>query len=398
LEEAIGAFRRYQAERWKSADWQLEQAEKAIRDFARWWGEHGREQSARGQGGRGEMLIGDCRMPNGLSERVVLPWKGAPLKSGELCERVRREIRLRHYSIRTEQAYLDWTGRFLEFLGGEDPVAAGTAGVRRFLEHLALERKVSSSTQNQAFNALLFLYREILQQPLGDLTETARARRPRRLPTVLTRSELERVFAALSGTHRLLARVMYGAGLRLMESVRLRVKDVDFEQGLIVIHEGKGNKDRVAPLPESVREELRAHLAGVKQEHEKDLAQGLGRVSLPEALAVKYRNADRQWAWQYIFPASSVARDPRTGEVRRHHIHEDTLQRAVAEAGRAAKIGKPVHCHAFRHSFATHLLQQHADIRTVQELMGHKDVATTMIYTHVLNRPGLSVKSPLDGV
>jgi hypothetical protein len=326
LEEAIGAFRRYQAERWKSADWQLEQAEKAIRDFARWWRERGtgkgsgehpisniQRSTSQAEGERSIAQRGEVAKATGdansqpISNRVVANWKGSPAKARgngrrraeptevgttneHLCERVRREIRLRHYSIRTEQAYLDWTGRFLEFLGGEDPVAAGTAGVRRFLEHLALERKVSSSTQNQAFNALLFLYREILQQPLGDLTETARARRPRRLPTVLTRSELERVFAALSGTHRLLARLMYGAGLRLMESVRLRVKDVDFEQGLIVIHEGKGNQDRVAPLPESVREELRAHLAAVKEEHE--FAARRLIVLAPAATAIACRPCD----------------------------------------------------------------------------------------------------------
>jgi integron integrase len=272
----------------------------------------------------------------------------------------------------------------------------GAAAVREFLEHLALEREVAASTQNQARNALQFLYREVLAAPLGPLGEVAPAQRPARLPVVLTRDEVRLVLEALPPTHRLMASLLYGSGLRLMECLRLRVKDVDFGLRQIVVRDGKGAKDRVTPLPGSAAEPLTRHLARVRELHCRDLAAGLGAVYLPEALAAKYVSAPREWAWQWVFPSRSLAPDPRSGVVRRHHVHENSLQKAVKEAAQRAGVTKPVKCHAFRHSFATHLLEDGYDIRTVQELRGHKDVSTTMIYTPVLTRGGHAVRSPLD--
>jgi integron integrase len=255
---------------------------------------------------------------------------------------------------------------------------------------------VAASTQNQALNAILFLYREVLKRPVDDEIHAVRAKRPKRLPTILTREEVQRVLDAMSGTHRLIAQLLYGSGLRLLEALRLRVKDLDFAQHQIVVRDGKGFKDRVTILPEILIEPLQEHLKRVKIIHERDLAQGYGRVYLPLALARKYPNADREWIWQYVFPAATLSKDPRTGAIRRHHIHESSLQKAVRQAAKLAGLRKHVTPHIFRHSFATHLLEAGYDIRTVQEILGHKDVRTTMIYTHVLNRGALAVRSPLD--
>ncbi len=314
----------------------------------------------------------------------------------KLLDRMRDILRTQHYSLRTEQAYVEWVRRFILFHQKRHPKDMGVPEVEAFLTYLALERHVAASTQNQALSALLFLYREVLRQPLESV-DAVRARRPERLPTVLTRSEVARVLSAMSGSTQLMAKLLYGSGLRALECLRLRVKDLDFEQRCIIVRDGKGEKDRVTMLPDSVVTPLREHLTRVKHLHEKDLAEGYGTVHLPYALDVKYPHANREWGWQYVFPAKTLSVDPRTGVCQRHHVNESSLQKAVRAAARLAGItDKPVGCHTFRHSFATHLLESGYDIRTVQELLGHKDVKTTMIYTHVLNRGGLAVRSPLD--
>ena len=305
-------------------------------------------------------------------------------------------IRQRNYSIRTERAYLGWLQRYLRFIGGGDPARAGGVQVKAFLQALAVEGRVAANTQNQALNALVFFYDQVLEQPLGELGAFARAKRPQRLPVVLSRDEVMRLLAGLQGMHATMGALLYGTGMRLMECVRLRVKDIDFGYGQIVVRDGKGQKDRVVPLPTRLVVPLRVHLDKVRGLHSDDLALVAGAVYLPDALARKYPNAPREWGWQYVFPASRLAADPRDGTVRRHHVHESSLQKAVRAATRAAGIAKPVSCHALRHSFATHMLEGGYDIRTVQELLGHSDVKTTMIYTHVLNRGGLGVVSPLD--
>jgi integron integrase len=313
-----------------------------------------------------------------------------------LLDQVRDKIRLKHYSIRTEQAYLDWIKRFILFHGKRHPENLGSAEVEQFLTHLAVERKVAASTQNQALNAIVFLYTEVLGRELGWLDNMERAKRPARLPVVLTATEVRALLVRLEGHHWLMASLLYGAGLGLMECVRLRVKGIDFENTQITVRDGKGDKDRVTMLPESLVTLLKTHLEKVKALHEQDLREGFGEIYLPLALARKYPSAGREWGWQYVFPASQRSSDPRSDKERRHHIAEQALQRAVKKAVREAGIVKPASCHALRHSFATHLLQSGYDIRTVQELFGHKDVSTTMIYTHVLNRGGKGVKSPLD--
>jgi len=315
----------------------------------------------------------------------------------KLLDQVRETIRLKHYSIRTEEAYVNWIKRYILFHNKRHPREMGRPEIEAFLTHLAVSENVAASTQNQALNALLFLYREVLQQDLDLPIHAVRAKRPKHLPTVLTREEVRRVLAQLSGTHRLMAQLLYGSGLRLMECVRLRVKDVDFAQHQIIVRDGKGMQDRVTMLPDSLVTPLQEHLQRVKRLHDEDLARGYGSVYLPFALERKYPNAHREWIWQYVFPSDRLSRDPRSGIVRRHHISESSLQKAVKQAGRLAGINKRVTCHTFRHSFATHLLESGYDIRTVQELLGHKDVKTTMIYTHVLQRGGLAVRSPLDG-
>ena len=313
-----------------------------------------------------------------------------------LLDQVSEVMRFKHYSIRTERTYREWIRRYILFHEKRHPREMGSVEVGRFLSDLAVRHKVAASTQNQAFNALLFLYREVLHQDWGELGQVERAKKPERLPTVLTKAEVTRVLAGMTGTHQLMAKLLYGTGMRLMECARLRVKDVDFGQNQIVVREGKGFKDRVTLLPATLIEALAEHLKRVKMLHEKDLAAGNGSVYLPYALAQKYPAADREWGWQYVFPAANVSRDPRSSQVRRHHANEQGLQRAVKEAVRLAGIAKPASCHSLRHSFATHLLEQGYDIRTVQELLGHQSVETTQIYTHVMARPGLGVKSPLD--
>jgi len=316
----------------------------------------------------------------------------------KLLDQVRAKIRLKHYSIRTEQAYVDWIRRYILFHGKRHPQEMGKPEVEQFLSHLAVERNVAASTQNQALSAILFLYKEVLEKNIGWLDDVERAKRPARLPVVLTAAEVRAVLAHLEGRHRLMANLLYGAGLRLMECVRLRVKDLDFEYRQITVRDGKGQKDRLTMLPDALAGPLRTHLADVKILHEQDLQEGFGNVYLPFALERKYPNAGREWGWQYVFPASQRSIDPRSNIERRHHLDEQTLQRAFKSAVRASGITKPASCHSLRHSFATHLLMAGYDIRTVQELLGHKDVSTTMIYTHVLNRGGKGVVSPLDAI
>jgi integron integrase len=313
-----------------------------------------------------------------------------------LLDQVREQIRLRHYSIRTEQAYVSWIKRYILFHDKKHPKDMDKAEIEAFLTYLAKDLNVSSSTQNQAFNALLFLYNQVLHKSLDDKINAIRAKKPRRLPTVMTNEEAMKVVKGLSGSNKLMAKLLYGSGLRLMECLRLCVKDIDFGMNQIMVRDGKGKIDRITVLPERAKFEIIEHLERVKTVHEKDLSQGYGKVYLPYALARKYPNANRDWGWQYVFPSKSLSKDPRTGEIRRHHIHENSLQKAVKKAVRLARIIKPVSCHTFRHSFATHLLEDGYDIRTVQELLGHKDVSTTMIYTHVLKKGGKSVRSPID--
>lgn len=314
-----------------------------------------------------------------------------------LLDRLRDRLRLRHYSLRTEQAYLHWVKRYILFHGKRHPADMGKAEVEAFLTHLAVERKVAASTQTQALSALLFLYKEVLGIDLPWLSEVTRAKRPARLPTVLTREEVRLLMRSVDDpTLALVIRLLYGTGMRLLEALRLRVKDVEFARREILVRDGKGGKDRVTMLPASLVEPLLAHLRVVRAQHEADLRMGHGEVWLPDALAVKYPNAMRDWGWQYVFPAAGLSVDPRSGAVRRHHLDEKRVQRAVRRAAQRAGLVKPVSPHTLRHSFATHLLEGGYDIRTVQELLGHSDVSTTMIYTHVLNRGGRGVVSPLD--
>ena len=315
----------------------------------------------------------------------------------KLLDQVRDTLRLKHYSYRTEQAYVGWITRYVLFHHKRHPAEMGAPEVEAFLTHLAVRENVAASTQNQALSALLFLYRDVLNQDLGSI-DALRAKKSKRLPTVLTKEEARRVIGHLSGTHQLMAKLLYGSGLRLMECLRLRVKDLDFDYRTITVRDGKGAEDRVTMLPESLIAPLQEHLRQVKCLHKEDLAQGHGSVYLPYALERKYPNAEREWGWQYVFPSAQLSVDPRSGVTRRHHLDESGLQKAVRQAAQRAGITKPVSPHTFRHSFATHLLENGYDIRTVQELLGHKDVKTAMIYTHVLNRGGLAVRSPLDRI
>jgi integron integrase len=319
-------------------------------------------------------------------------------KPARLLDQVRGAIRRRNYSYRTEEVYVQWIRRFIYFSGKRHPAGMGGEEVTAFLNHLAMDRNVAAATQNQALSALLFLYKEVLEQALPWLKDLERAKRPARLPTVLTRREVKHLLAAMSGTKWLMASLLYGAGLRLTECLKLRIKDVDFEYRQIVVRNGKGAKDRVTMLPESTIEALKRQLSVAKAYHDADVAAGHGEVELPHALARKYPRAPQQWAWKFVFPSHKLSADPRSGVIRRHHVYENYLARAVAEAARAARIVKPVSCHTLRHSFATHLLESGYDIRTVQELLGHADVSTTMIYTHVLNKGGRGVASPLDAL
>jgi len=314
----------------------------------------------------------------------------------KLLDQVRDAIRLRHYSIRTEQVYTDWIRRFILFHKKRHPGEMSEVEVSQFLTHLAREGNVAASTQNQALSALLFLYKEVLNQKIGWLDKVERAKKPPKLPVVLSQEEVRRIFRHLAGVDKLMASLLYGSGLRLMECLRLRVKDIDFQYAQIVVRDGKGGKDRVTMLPVNLAEPLQRHLLRMKTQHDQDLEDGFGTVHLPFALARKFPNAEREWAWQYVFPSSRLSIDPRSGKKQRHHRAEGILQQAIKRAVRASGVAKPASCHTLRHSFATHLLERGSDIRTVQELLGHKDVSTTMIYTHVLNRPGIGVKSPMD--
>ena len=313
-----------------------------------------------------------------------------------LLDRVRAALRTRHCSLRTEKAYVGWIRRYIVFHGKRHPAEMGAAEITRFLSDLAIQRNVAASTQNQALSALLFLYREVLEQELPWLDDIVRAKTPERIPVVLTREEVQAVIDALDGPTRLPALLLYGAGLRLLEALRLRVKDVDFGRNQITVRSGKGGKDRVTMLPAAASRDLAKHLETIRDQHEADIRAGAGWVELPWALARKYPRAGREWIWQWIFPATRTYLHRETNQRRRHHLHESVLQRAVKEAVRSKGIPKRAPCHTFRHSFATHLLEDGADIRTVQELLGHRDVSTTMIYTHVLNRGPAGVLSPAD--
>jgi integron integrase len=313
-----------------------------------------------------------------------------------LLDQVRDAIRTKHYSFRTEKAYVGWIRRFIVFNGTRHPAELGAAEVARYLQHLAVRGRVAASTQNQAFSALIFLYGEVFHRKLEGLETVVRAKRPQRVPVVLSRSEVATLLRRMDGTPRLMCSLIYGAGLRLLECARLRVKDVDLDRSELTVRDGKGRKDRVTVLPSSLAVPLRAQLDRVRRQHQIDLAHGLGSVELPDALERKYPRAPWDLGWQWVFPATRFYDDPRSGRRRRHHLHETILQREFKAAVRLAGLTKPASCHTLRHSFATHLLESGYDLRTIQELLGHSDLNTTMIYTHVLNRGGRGVRSPLD--
>lgn len=319
-----------------------------------------------------------------------------PVSRPKLLDRVRWHLRVKHYSLRTEQAYIDWIRRFILFHQKRHPDEMGENEIAAFLTHLAVEKQVAASTQNQALSALLFLYQQVFERKLGFLDNVERVKRPPKIPVVFTRAEARAVLAQVKGDYRLMVHLLYGSGLRLLECLRLRVKDIDFGYRQITVRESKGMRERITLLPDRLQRPLQSHLARVKELHRRDLARGVGAAYLSPSLSRKYPNAPREWAWQYVFPADKISVDPRSGEKRRHHIGEKNLQNAVKHAVRAAGIPKAASCHTFRHSFATHLLESGYDIRTVQELLGHQDISTTMIYTHVCNRPGLNIRSPID--
>ena len=321
-----------------------------------------------------------------------------PLSSAspKLLDRVRWHLRVKRYSIRTEQSYVDWIRRFIVFHRKRHPTEMGEAEIAAFLSHLAVNRNVAASTQNQALSALLFLYQRVLDRKLDFIDDVKRAKRPPKVPVVFTKAEARAVIGRLEGDYRLMAELLYGAGLRLLETLRLRVKDIDFGYNQIIVRAGKGMRERRTILPARLKSALHLHLTRVREKHRHDLARGGGSVYLPFALDRKYPNASKDWRWQYVFPAAKLSVDPRSHALRRHHVSEKNLQNAIKLAIRAAGVAKAASCHTFRHSFATHLLERGTDIRSVQELLGHKDVSTTMIYTHVLNKPGLGIPSPLD--
>jgi integron integrase len=339
------------------------------------------------------------------------PGPAVPPGQPRLLDRVRNAIRARHYSLRTEEAYVGWIKRYIFFHDKRHPAEMAEPEINAFVTHLAVEGPVGASTQTQALSALLFLYRHVLSKPLPDLETVVRAKRPGRLPSVLTRSEVCRIVACMDGTPRLVATLLYGTGMRLLECLRLRVKDLEFGNNRIVVRDTKGGEDRVVPFPLVARAEMPSWLARIKRMHERDVADGFGTVYLPDGIARKFPGADREWGWQYVFPGEHRSRDPRGKEggvghppgrpapeqpERRHHLHETVIQRALRRAVLDVGISRRISCHTFRHSFATHLLEEGYDIRTIQELLGHKDVKTTMIYTHVLNRGGRGVRSPAD--
>ncbi len=314
----------------------------------------------------------------------------------KLLDIVRHRIRVKHYSIRTEQAYVAWIKRFILFNDKRHPKDMGRHEIEKFLTHLAVQGKVAASTQNQAFNAILFLYDQVLNMNMLENIDAMRAKMPERLPTVLTEREAFAIIDAMTGIPQLMVKILYGSGLRGIECIRMRVKDVDFERSEIMVRRGKGQKDRATVLPEECKAPLEEHLRFVRSQHEMDLKNGFGAVYLPFALARKYPNAEKEWGWQYVFPSKTLSTDPRSGAKRRHHMHVSSLHSAIKIGTRTAGVHKPVSSHVFRHSFATALLESGYDIRTIQELLGHRDVKTTQIYTHVLNRGGRAVISPVD--
>ena len=358
------------------ADWQLRQAEEAVRLYATQF-----------QAGNAASLS-----PNTVPEKA----DPATHDPAIVLAKMRELIRLKHFALSTERTYLEWARRFFAFISQRGSSAWCAEDVRDFLSYLAVSRNVSSSTQNQAFNALLFLFREILKVDMKGLDSTIRAKRGPRLPTVLSVAEVQELFEQMTGKPLLMTRILYGAGLRLMELARLRVQDIDFDGGMIFVRSGKGDKDRTTILPQAVRDDLQKHLVQVKEMHVQDLAAGHGEVYLPGALARKYPNADRKWGWQYVFPSGRLSVDPRTGAVRRHHMSDKSIQNAMRVAVRKAGIIKHATVHTLRHSFATHLLMNGVNIREVQDLLGHKHVETTMIYTHVMRDMTKAPKSPLD--
>ena len=313
----------------------------------------------------------------------------------QLLDSLRDEIRVRHYSIRTEQTYCKWVKQYCQYHNLRHPKDMGAREISAFLSHLATDRNVAASTQNQALNAILFLYKHVLEKELPQLQNVVRAKRPKQLPVVLSLDETARLLANMSGVQRLMAELMYATGARIIELVRLRVKDIDFERHQIIIREGKGEKDRVVPLPAELEQDLKVQLQKVQKLHQKDLAEGYGTVHLPYALAKKYPNAAKEWCWQYVFPARTRSVDPRSGITQRHHIYESVMQKAIKEATRKAQIPKMVHAHSLRHSFATHLLERGHDIRSIQELLGHSNLNTTQIYTHVTQEGPQSIETPL---
>ena len=318
------------------------------------------------------------------------------VEAPKLLDLVRARIRVLHYSIRTEKSYAYWIRSYIRFHKYRHPKEMGVKEVESFLSFLAVERHVAAATQNQALSALLFLYKEVLQQDIPWVETVTRAKRPARLPVVLSQAEVQMVIARLDGQYALIARLLYGSGMRLMECLRLRVKDVDFNYRQVLVRDGKGQKDRATVLPDTLIEPMQAHIERVRRIHDQDCCEGFGEVQLPYALKLKYPDADREIGWQFVFPMAKRSADPQDGKMRRHHVYPQTMQRAMKRAVRQSGLGKPASCHTMRHSFATHLLERGSDIRTVQELLGHSDVSTTMIYTHVLNRGGHAVRSPLD--
>jgi integron integrase len=316
----------------------------------------------------------------------------------KLLVRMREHLRRKHYSIRTEQAYCQWVVRYVRYHDLRHPGKMGAEEVAQFLSYLAVSRNVAANTQNQALSALVFLYREVLRLPLGDISSAIRAKKPQKLPAVLTREEVAAVLRRLEGGHRLVGAILYGSGLRLLEALRLRVKDLNYEYRCLHIHDGKGRKDRIVAFPDLLHQSFRLHLQRVRELHENDLADGFGEVWLPHALRRKYPHAPKEWVWQYVFPSARLSTDPRSGVTRRHHVHFSTFQKAMRKAVRAARISSPASAHTLRHSYATHALESGIDIRTVQEQLGHVSLETTQIYTHILKRGGTVVRSPLEDI
>jgi integron integrase len=407
----------------KPADWQLDQLKQALvlfgRGTERWrWDRVAPQTIGEGQGARGrgntepDQGSGLQGGPQGwvlryrvkasgvngvlVSAQGEVSPKGPPAELEAWIEGLRRAIRVNHYSIRTEQTYIEHVRRFLLFTGSVSAEELGEKQVQRYLEYLALTRRVAASSQNQAFSALLFFFKRVLVKPLGDMEETARARRGKKLPEVLGKEEVKRFLALTEGTGGLMVRLLYGAGLRLQECLHLRVKEMDFERGIIFVRDGKGGKDRTVMLPESARAALVQHFERLKVLWEQDRVAEVDGVWMPDALDRKYPNAGKEWGWQWVFPAKGISVDPRSGRSRRHHVSDTTLQKTVKLAAQRAQIAKPVSAHTLRHSFATHLLENGVDIRTVQDLMGHSSVETTQGYLHVMQKPGLGVRSPLD--